>query len=147
MKLVNNQFVADPYCKLTNCNQYLHHNSCNPQHIKKSSVYSQRLCTKNLCPEETSLTNNLKNLRSLFCNRSYSEIMVEENLRRTKNRTRDELLFADSCVGKDFGVPIIVTYHPHLNGLNKANQTSRLAFIPAPFVSFHKTRNCQSHLI
>ena len=60
--------------------------------------------------------------------------MVEENLRRIKNRTRDELLFADSCVGKDFGVPIIVTYHPHLNGLNKANQTSRLAFIPAPFV-------------
>ena len=33
--------------------------------------------------------------------------------------TRDELLFADSCVGKDFGVSIIVTYHPHLNGLNR----------------------------
>ena len=143
----NNQFSADLYCKLKNCNQYLQHNSCHPEYKKKSSVYSQILCTKNLCSEETSLTKNLKNLRFWFCSRGYPEIMVEENLRRVENRTRDELLFADSCVGKDFGVPIIVTYHPHLNGLNKANQTSRLAFIPAPFVSFHKTRNCQSHLI
>ena len=88
--------------------------------MKKSIVvYSQRLRTKNLCSEETSLINNLKNLRSWFCNRAYPEIMAEENLRRIENMTRDELLFADSCVGKDFGVPIIVTYHPHLNGLNR----------------------------
>ena len=115
----NNQFAADLYCKLTNCNQYLQQNPCHPEYKKKSSVYSQILCTKNLCSEETSLTNNLKNLRFWFCSRGYPEIMVEENLRRVENRTRDELLFADSCVGKDFGVPIIVTYHPHFNGLNK----------------------------
>ena len=118
----NNQFTADLYCKLTNYNEYLHHNSCRPEHKKKLSVYSQKLRTKNLCSEETSLTNNLKNLRFWFCSRGYPEIMVEENLRRVENRTRDELLFADSCVGKDFGVPIIVTFHPHFNGLNKIMQ-------------------------
>ena len=83
--------------------------------------------------------------------------MVEENLRRVENRTRNELLFADSCVGKDFGVPIIVTYHPQFNSLNKimrknlkhlsANQTSSLVFIPAPFVSFRTTHNCKGRLI
>ena len=45
--------------------------------------------------------------------------MAEENLRRVENRTRDELLFAETCVGNDFGVPIFVTYHPHFNGSNK----------------------------
>ena len=67
--------------------------------MKKSIVYSQILRTKNLCSEETSLINNLKNLRSWFCKRGYPEIMAEENLRRVENMTRDELLFADSCVG------------------------------------------------
>ena len=97
LKLNNNQFAADLYCKLANCNQHLHHKSCHPEHMKKSSVYSQRRRTKNLCSEETSLTNILRNLRSWFCNRGYPEIMVEENLRRVENRNRDELLFADSC--------------------------------------------------
>ena len=74
-----------------------------------------------------------------------------------KNRTRDELLWTNSCVGKEIGVPLIVTYHPHLNGLNKimrknlkhlqANQTVKSVFTPAPFVSFRTARNLRSHLV
>ena len=48
--------------------------------------------------------------------------MVNKNFRRVENRTSDELLFANSCVAKDFGVLVIVIYRPHLNGLNKIMQ-------------------------
>ena len=52
---------------------------------------------------------------------------------------------------------MIVTYHPHLNGLNnikwknlkhlQADQLVKLVFIPAPFVSFRTVSNFQSHLV
>ena len=74
--------------------------------------------------------------------------MVKEQLRRAENGTRDELLCTNSCVGNEVGVPLLVTYHPHLNGLNKimwenlkhlqADQTVKLVFTPA--------HNLQSHL-
>ena len=69
--------------------------------------------------------------------------MVKEQLRRVENRTRDEFLCTSSCRDRVVGVLLIVTYQPHLNGLNKiirknlkhlqANQT-------APFVSFRTAR-------
>ena len=83
--------------------------------------------------------------------------MVKEQLRRVETRTRNELLCTNSCVGKDVGVSLIVTYHPHLNGSSKimrknlkhfqANQTVKLVFTPASFVSFPSARNLRSHLV
>ena len=83
--------------------------------------------------------------------------MVKEQLRRVENRTRDELLCTNSGVGKEVGVPLILTCHPHLNGLNKimrknlkhlqADQTIKSVFTPAPFVSFRTARNLRSHLV
>ena len=80
--------------------------------------------------------------------------MIKEQLRRVKNRTRDELLCTNSCAGKAVGVPLIVTYHPHLNGLNKiirkylkylqASQTVKSLFTAELFVSFRTARNLQS---
>lgn len=81
--------------------------------MKRSSAYSQGLRIKIFCSKETSLTNHLKVLRSWFCNRGYSESMVEEQLRRFENRTKDQLLCTKA------GVSLIVTYHPHLDDLNK----------------------------
>ena len=69
--------------------------------------------------------------------------MVKEQLRRVENRARDELLCTSSCKDRVVGVLLIVTYQPHLNGLDKimrknlkhlrTNQT-------APFVSFRTAR-------
>ena len=73
--------------------------------------------------------------------------MVKEQLRRVENRTRDKLLGTNSWVGKEVGVPLIVTYHPNLNGLNEimqknlkylqANQMVKSVFTPTPFASLH----------
>ena len=110
--------------------------------IDKDSIF------KRLCFDATSLFNHLKDLRSWFCNRGYPESMVKEQLRRAENGTRDELLCTNSCVGNEVGVPLLVTYHPHHNGLNKimwknlkhllADQTVKLVFTPA--------HNLESHL-
>ena len=43
IKLSNNQFVTDLYCKPTDCHKYLHYKSCHPEHMKKYSVYNQGL--------------------------------------------------------------------------------------------------------
>ena len=125
--------------------------------MKKSGVYSQGLSIKRLCSDATSITNHLKDSRSWFCNRGYLESMVKAQLRTVEHRTRDELLCINSCVGKEVGVPLIVTYHPHLNGLHKimgknlkhgqADQTFKSLFTPAPFVSCCTVRNLQSHLV
>ena len=109
VKLNNNQFVTDLYCKPTDSHQYLHNNSCHPEHMKKLSVHSQGLRIKSFCSNATSLTNHLKDLRSWFCNRGHPESMVKEQLRRVKNSTRDELLCTNSCVGNEVGVPLIIT--------------------------------------
>ena len=114
MKLNNNQFVTDPYCKATDSHQYPHYNSYHPEHMKKCSVYSQGLRIERLYSDATSLTNHLKYLISWFCNRGYPESMIKEQFWRVESRTRDELLCTNSCVGKEIGVPLIVTYHPHL---------------------------------
>ena len=158
VELSNNQFVTDLYCYPTDSHQYLHYNFWHLEQMKKSSVYIQGLHIKQLCSDETFLSKYLKDLRSWFCKRGYPEIMVKEHLRRVENRIRDELSsYPNRCVGKMVGVSLIVTYHPHLNGLNKmmqknltylqANQTIKLLFTLLPFVSFCKVHNLQSHLI
>ena len=86
--------------------------------MNKSNAYSQGLCIKRLCSKEKSLINHLKYLSSWFCKRGYQESTAEEQLKRVENRISDELLCKNSCVGTETGVPLIVCYHPHLNGLN-----------------------------
>ena len=83
--------------------------------------------------------------------------MVEVQLMRVENRTGNEVLCTNRCVGKEIGVLLIINYHPHLNGLNKlmsknlkhlqTNQIVKSVFTPARFVSFRTARNLQSHLV
>ena len=51
LKKETDELVKDLYCKATDCHQYLHCDSCHPDHIKKSSVYSQELQIKRLCSD------------------------------------------------------------------------------------------------
>ena len=43
VKKKKHEFVRDLYCKAIDCHQYLHYDSCHPDHMKKSSIYSQGL--------------------------------------------------------------------------------------------------------
>ena len=43
VKLQEIEFLADLYCKKTDCHQYLHYDSCHPEHMRNPCVYSQGL--------------------------------------------------------------------------------------------------------
>ena len=78
-------------------------------------------------------------------------------IRKVQYRDREDLLRTNDCVSKEIGIPLVVTYHPHLNVLNKiirrnlkhpyADQLVRSVFTPAPFTSFRTARNLRSHLV
>ena len=116
LKLNNNQFNTDLYYKTTGSHQYLPYNSCKLEQMNKSRTDSQGFRIKRLQSDATSLTNNLNDVRSWFCNRGYTKSMVIEQLKRIENRTRDELLCTNSCVGKGLGISLIIIYHQHVNG-------------------------------
>ena len=68
------------------------------------------------------MANHLKDLKPWFCNglsREHGRGTIKEQLRNVENGTRDELLCLNNCVGKEVGVPLIFTNHPHFNGLIK----------------------------
>ena len=62
VKLQEKEFFTDLYCKKTDCYQYLHYDSCHPEHMKKFSVYSQGLQIKRLCSDSNDCETHLKNL-------------------------------------------------------------------------------------
>ena len=84
----------------------------------------------------------------------YPENMVTEQLVRVKCRNKDDLLRINECVSKEIGVPLAVTYHRHLNTLNKiirrnlkhlnADQLVRSVFTPALSISFRTAHNLRS---
>ena len=63
VKLQENEFLTDLYCKKTDCHQYLHYDSCHPECMKKSSVCSQELQIKRLCSDSKHCETHLKNLK------------------------------------------------------------------------------------
>ena len=64
VKKEKDEFVTDLYCKATDCHQYLHYDSCHPDHMTKSSIYSQGLRIKRLCSDDHKLQNHLQNLKN-----------------------------------------------------------------------------------
>ena len=66
VKKRKDEFVTDLYCKATDCHQYLHYDSCHPDHMKKSSIYSQGLRIKRLCSDDPKLQKHLENLKTGF---------------------------------------------------------------------------------
>ena len=66
LKKEKDEFVTDLYCKATDCHQYFHYDSCHPDHMKKSSIYSQVLRIKRLCSDGHNLQKHLENLKTGF---------------------------------------------------------------------------------
>ena len=86
VKKEKDEFVIDLYCKATHCHQYLHYDSCHPDHMKKSSIYIQGLRIKRLCSDGHKLQKHLENLKNWFCERGYPGGLIDEQLQRVKRR-------------------------------------------------------------
>ena len=84
--------MTDLHCKATDCHQYLHYDSCHPDHMNKSSIYSEVLRIRRLCSDDQKLQNHLENLKNWFCERDYPEGLIDEQLQRVKRKSREQLL-------------------------------------------------------
>ena len=109
--------MTDLYYKKTDCHQYIHYDSCHPEHLKKSSVYSQGLRIKRLCFDNKDCKTHLKYLKKWFHDRGYLENIIDNQLKRAKNQSREELLRPKERENKNIVISFIVTYHPHLKHL------------------------------
>ena len=89
-KLQENEFLTDLYCNKTECPQYLQYDSCHPEHMKKSSVSSQGLHIKRLSSDRKNCENHSKNLNGFM--RGYPENIINNQLKRVKNKSREEFL-------------------------------------------------------
>ena len=80
------EFGTDLYCKAADCHQYLHSDSFHPDHMKRSSVYSQGLQMKRLCSDGQKLQKHLENLRNWFRERGYPGSLMMTSCRGLKGK-------------------------------------------------------------
>ena len=59
--LSNGKLITSRYSKPTHCHQYLHYESCHPEHTKRSIVYSQCLRIKGVCSQESDFNEHSLN--------------------------------------------------------------------------------------
>ena len=121
VKLQENEFLTGLYCKKIDCHQYLHYDSCHPEHMKKSSVYSQRLRIKRLCSDSKDCGTRLKYFKKWFLDRGYPK-NINNQLKRVKNVISEEFLRWKDSGKKNIGIPFIIIYHPHPKHLGKLIQ-------------------------
>ena len=84
VKLQENEFLTDLHCKEPDCHQYLHYDSCHPEHMKKSSVYNQGLRIKRLYSDRKNYENHFQNLKKWIHDRAYPENIIDKQLKRVK---------------------------------------------------------------
>ena len=144
VKLQENEFLTGLYCKKIDCHQYLHYDSCHPEHMKKSSVYSQILRIKRLCSDSKDCGTRLKYLKKWFLDRCYPK-NINNQLKRVKNVIKEEFLRCKDSGKKNIGIPFIVIYHPHPKHLGKLIQKNiKRLYVDA---KVRTARNVRSHLV
>ena len=149
----NGKLITSFYSKPTDCRQYLHYESCHPDHTKRSIVYSQALRLKRVCSRKSDFKEHSLNLRSWFLRRGYPEKVI--NAEMCKVRFNSESSRFNNKQEK--GVPLVVTFHPHLKVLQRIvdkhlhvlymNDEVKRVFTPKPMVSFRSSRKISSYLV
>ena len=89
VKLSNGKLQTSLYVKPTDCSQYFHFQSSHLEHTKWSIVYSQTLRVSRTCSQEEDYKNYCNQMKSCFLRRSYSEHVIDTEMRKVKFKSRD----------------------------------------------------------
>ena len=76
IKIKEDRIISNLYCKPTDGHQYLHYESCNGDHIKRSIISSQTIRLKRLCSEKNDLNAQVEKNKKRF----YSSIRLAESV-------------------------------------------------------------------
>ena len=107
-KIKEGKINTNLFCKPTDGYQYLHYDSCNAEHIKRSTVFSKTLPLKRICSGKRDLDSNVENLREWIRKSSYPEQLIKNEVARalqsasnnSANRSKHE---------KETGIPLVTT--------------------------------------
>ena len=123
--------------------------------MKRSVVYSQGIRIKRICSLEEKANQHLLHLRSWFCDRGYPNNVVDDQLEKVHEKSREELFLPK--VKKACGVPFVVTFASCLKTLGKilrkhlpilyTDKRVREVFTPAPFISCRSGYSLRNHLV
>ena len=123
VSLKDQQFTTNLFCKPTDCHQFLHYDSCHPEHTKKSTVYSQGLRIRKICSQEDEFLQNISKLTEWFRKRSYPEKVINEEIDKVRNKTRESLFETKQKESKN-AVPFVVDFCPALKSLPQIIRTN-----------------------
>ena len=90
--LVNTQLTTDLHCKPTDTHQYLHWNSCHPQHCKVSIPYSQALRIRRICSQEVDFKRHAEELKGHLNRRGYGRHHMDQAILQASSRPREDCL-------------------------------------------------------
>ena len=116
VSLSDGNLYTDLHIKATDCHQHLEYTSSQPEHTKKSIIYSQTLRLSRLCSFEQEFEGHKRNLRSWFVKRRYPEEIIDKEMSKVKFNFSKKINPKEK---EEKGVPLVVTYHPSLNCLSK----------------------------
>ena len=109
---------TDLYTKPTNTHQYLDTRSCHPHHCKTAIPYSQALCLRRICSEDTNFKKRLEELNSHLRKRRYKDEDLA-SMNKATVRSIDSLAYNPDRVEKDhespWWLPSIHLYPPSVN--------------------------------
>ena len=82
LTIVDDVIEFDLYCKLTDCHQYLHFNSCHLDHTKNSIIYSQALRIRKRCSDDRKFESHLAKLKQWFSSHKYPKTLIEGQIQK-----------------------------------------------------------------
>ena len=154
VSLYNENLYTDLHIKATDCHQYLEYTSSNPEHTKKSIIYSQNLRLSWLCSFEQEFQGHKRNLRSWFVKRRYPEEIIDKEMSKVKFNFSNKI---NPKENEEKGVRLVVTFHPSLNYLSKIirgnlhllhmNDEVKKVFSPKTLISFRSARKLSSYIV
>ena len=80
IKIKGGRIIIDLYCKPTDGRHYLHYDSCNADHIKRSIIFSRTLRLKSICPEKNDLNVHVEDFKTWFRKRDILLILIRNRL-------------------------------------------------------------------
>ena len=124
---------------------YLQYTSSQPDHTKKSVLYSRALRLSRICSEEKDSDKHICEMKLWFSQRGYPQKLIETET--SKVIFSGQRVFRRTKVEK--GVPLLVTYQPLLKSIGKIiydnlyllymNEDLKHLFTPGPMVSYRSS--------
>ena len=81
VRLSDGNISTDLYLKPADWHQFLHYTSSNPDHTKRSIVFSQTLSVR-ICSEKSDFIKHLEKMKSWFLIKGYPKELIESEMKK-----------------------------------------------------------------